>query len=562
MTVGIALAAVEASAQDAITRVSVDSSGGEGDDASWFDTPPALSADGRSVAFSSLATNLVANDANGVEDVFVHDRVSGATVRVSIDSSGVEGDGASKWPSLSGDGRYVAFQSAASNFVAGDFNGTNDVFVHDRDPDGNGVFDEGNGVTTFVSVTKNGAVPHRGSFSPSISADGRFVTFGSAASTLVSGDLNGFNDVFLRDLAAATTTLVSVDSGGVQGNGDSAPCGISKDGAFVAFTSMARNLVPGDTNGNTDIFVRDVLQQTTERVSVDSSGREGKYGAYQEANGISADGRWVVFTSYSSNLVASDTNGVDDVFVHDRSNGTTERVDVSASGAQADGASSVAAISGDGRFVSFSSSATNLTPHRMDGNAYVFLLDRTSSKTVVVSARCGSLSDNISAWSPLSADGGILAFKSFADDLVSNDTNGVSDVFAFDGAVDAAAWNNYGAGFPGTLGVPGLAASDVPELGSTITIDVGNSLGSWTVGFLAIGFGAASLPTKFGGTLLVDYDFLVPLALPPSGLSVSADVPYDPSYALLSAYLQAFDMDAGAAHGLSFTPGLHLLLGR
>jgi Tol biopolymer transport system component len=215
-------------------------------------------------------------------------------------------------------------------------------------------------VTERVSVDSSGAQGHgdSGYFRSSISADGRYVAFASDAPDLVPGDTNGSRDVFVRDRLNGTTERVSTDAGGVQGNADSHDPGLSADGRFVTFESLASNLVPGDSNAVSDIFVRDRLTGTTERVSVDSSGVQGNLASF--APSISADGRLVAFASAASNLVANDTNARGDVFVRDRLLGTTQRVSVSSAGAQASGASDEPAISADGRFVSFDCGASNL----------------------------------------------------------------------------------------------------------------------------------------------------------------------------------------------------------
>src|SRR5262249_38706966 len=169
---------------------------------------PSISSDGRYVAFDSAASNLVSGDTNGATDVFVHDRLTGATTRVSTDSNAAQGDGASSKPSISADGRYVVFLSAADNLVSGDTNGATDVFMHDLVT----------GVTTRVSTDSSGAQGNGSSSNASISSDGRYVAFASAASNLVPSDTNGVPDIFVRDTQAGVTTRVSVDSSGVQGN--------------------------------------------------------------------------------------------------------------------------------------------------------------------------------------------------------------------------------------------------------------------------------------------------------------------------------------------------------
>jgi Tol biopolymer transport system component len=287
----------------ATTRVSVAVAGGRGNSNSL---EPSISADGRFVAFSSRASNLVAGDTNRSEDIFVRDRTTGATTRVSVDGAGNQVNGDSERPSISADGRLVAFASEADNLVAGDTNGLEDVFVRDR----------ATGAITRVSVDGAGNQANSGSHYPSISADGRFVAFHSAADNLVAGDTNGLEDVFVRDRTTGATTQVSVAGAGNQGNSDSFVPSISADGRFVAFGSTADNLVAGDTNGYADVFIHDRQTGATTRVSVDNAGNQGNSHSFGPS--ISADGRFVAFYSLAHNLVAGDTNLREDVLVRDR----------------------------------------------------------------------------------------------------------------------------------------------------------------------------------------------------------------------------------------------------
>jgi hypothetical protein len=293
------------------TRVSVASDATEGNADSNFVGAPQFSADGRFVAFESFASNLVPGDTNGTLDVFVKDRTTGQTSRVSLASDGTEANDQSYYPAISADGRFVAFLSSASNLVAGDTNTCGsvipgscaDIFVRDRQA----------GTTTRVSVASDGSQSDGGSESPAISADGRFVSFESFATNLVSGDSNGAFDVFVHDQQTGATTRVSVASDGAQGNSDSRPSSISGDGRFVAFISYASNLVPGDSNNDTDVFVHDQQTGATSRSSVASDGTQANSGSARPS--ISRDGRFVAFDSVASNLVPADTNGID-VFVH------------------------------------------------------------------------------------------------------------------------------------------------------------------------------------------------------------------------------------------------------
>jgi Tol biopolymer transport system component len=341
-----------------------------------------ISAAGRYVAFDSKASNLVPGDTNGASDVFVHDRVKGTTVRVSVSSTGKQGNGNSFVDGISADGRYVVFESDASNLVPGDTNRASDVFVHDRLT----------GTTERVSVSSTGTQADDFSDFAAISADGRFVAFESAASNLVPDDSGVVPQVFVHDMLEGTTELVSVGSGGAPANDESDQPSISGDGRFVAFESAASNLVPDDTNNAEDVFVRDRRTATTELVSISTGGAQGNNESGDPT--ISADGRFVAFDSGSSNLVAGRPNEYDEVFVHDRSTGTTEQVSVSSTGAQANEASEnywPGGISPDGRFVVFDSMASNLVAARTGyaPNSYphvtdVFVRDRAAGTTTLV----------------------------------------------------------------------------------------------------------------------------------------------------------------------------------
>lgn len=282
-------------------RVSVDSAAAQGNGTSRGGS---ISADGRFVAFYSFASNLVPGDTNDVEDVFVHDRQTGQTARVSVDSAGVQGDDRSQSPSISADGLLVAFHSLARNLVTGDSNGYADVFVHDRPT----------GQTTRVSVDSAGGQGNDDSDVASISADGRCVAFQSLASNLVAGI--GAGNVFVHDRQTGQTTPVSVDSAGAPGDRLSSGPSISAEGQFVTFRSLASNLVPGDSNGSADIFMHDRLTGETARVSVHTSGGQGNDDSLFAS--IAAKGRFVAFQSHASNLVPEDTNDSGDVFVRDR----------------------------------------------------------------------------------------------------------------------------------------------------------------------------------------------------------------------------------------------------
>ena len=351
--------------------VSVDSAGGSADLGS---IAPSISADGRYIAFESDATNLVPGDTNGVRDIFVHDMQTGATTRMSVDSNGAQANGASFFATISADGRYVAFESDATNLAPGDRNGARDVFVHDRQT----------GATVRASTNTAGSGGNAASSWPAISADGRYVAFMSDATNLVAGDTNGMSDVFVKDTLTGVTSRVSVDSGGLQGNAPSSSPSISADGRVIAFASDATNLVANDTNGATDVFTHDVVTGFTTRASLDSNGVEGNSASLMQGNyQLSADGRFVAFDSIASNLVAGDTNGGSDCFVHDRLTGETIRVSVTTAGAQAGNGSRAPAISPDGRFIVFESPATNLVPGDNNLMWDVFMRDRGTASAFV-----------------------------------------------------------------------------------------------------------------------------------------------------------------------------------
>ncbi len=250
-------------------------------------------------------------------------------------------------PSISSDGRYIAFTTTVG-LAPGDTNAVTDVYLYDR----------GTRTVTWVSAPAGGGASNGASARPRVSADGRYVVFESGASNLVAGDTNAMLDVFRYDRVTGEIVRISVATGGGQASGASSAPQISDDGNLVAFASTAFDLVPNDVNGASDIFVRDVAAGTTERVNLSLTGADGDLASTEPA--LSGDGRFVAFSSLSTNLVSGDTNNLSDVFVRDRLAGSTTRVSVSSTGQEANGACTGPALSGDGRFVSFLSSATNL----------------------------------------------------------------------------------------------------------------------------------------------------------------------------------------------------------
>ncbi|MCI0586754.1 MAG: hypothetical protein L0323_07950 [Planctomycetes bacterium] len=398
-----------------LVRVSVDSTGAQADGDSLSCS---ISDNGRFVAFDSLATNLVPGDTNGASDVFVHDVKMGTTVRVSVDSQGAQGNAASSSPSISGNGRFVVFLSLASNLVPGDTNGARDVFVHDVRT----------GATVRASVDSEGAQADEDCFFPSISGNGKVVAFQSAATNLVPGDTGGNSDVFVHDVKTGSTIRVSVDSEGVQGNEDSFTPAISANGKLVAFQSAATNLVAGDANAAADVFVHDVKKGTTIRASVDSEGAEAGSPSFSPA--VSGSGKSVAFASGASDLVPGDTNGEIDVLVRDLKKGTTTRVSVDSAGAESNGGGVQPSISKNGRTVAFQSESTDLVPGDTNGASDIFVRDAKSGTTTRVSVdAAGVEADSVSDSPSISGNARFVAFRSLASNLVPGDTNAVFDIF-------------------------------------------------------------------------------------------------------------------------------------
>ncbi len=392
-----------------------------------------ISADGRFVAFDAPEPFV---PGMAFRQTYVFDRMSSTSELVGVAQGGTA-NGDSLHPSISADGRYVAFVSYATNLVAGDTNGVADVFVRDRTL----------GTTTRESVGATGAQSSGSSWldsDRSLSADGRYLVFRSGSSNLVSGDTNARDDVFLRDRVSGTTTQVSVTSGALQATGgDSGWPAISSDGAWIVFESFARDLVTGDTNDRRDVFLHHRPTGATTRVSVATGGGEGSGGRLGAGRpSVNADGSAVVFHADFTNLVGSDTNEVADVFLHARVSGSTSRVSVPAPGAQAvGGPSAFGVLSDDGQTVVFGSGATNLVAG--DTNLLVEPFAQTVSSGAV--ARVAFVPGGGQAGAPpfgpslttagqavMSADGRFIAFSSTLATLVVEDVDIARDVFVHD----------------------------------------------------------------------------------------------------------------------------------
>jgi Tol biopolymer transport system component len=339
------------------TRVSVNGSGVPGDDDSW---EPSISANGRHIAFTSAASNF-SSDARGYWNVFVHDCHTGATFLVSKNADGVGGNMYDREPSISADGSRVAFASNSTNLVDGDSEGHTDVFIRFT-----------GGATRRVSVSSTGEAGNNNSYNPSLSTDGNYVAFESWATNLTGGaaDTNTKTDIFLHHITSGSTYRLSQNASGVVGDDESSDASVSTNGRYVAFQSAAGNLVDEDTNGVSDIFVYDLGSGGIERVSVSSDGTQGNNFSYYPS--ISANGRYVAYYSYATNLVDGDTNGHADIFMHDRSTGKTTRLSMGPEGVQGNSASIRPALSAYARYAAFESLAGNLVPGDAGGLWDVF----------------------------------------------------------------------------------------------------------------------------------------------------------------------------------------------
>jgi len=392
---------VNCSAAATIERVSVDSNGNQANSYSYYSS---ISGDGRYVAFQSYASNLVADDTNGSSDIFLHDRQTSTTKRISVDSNGNQANGYSQSPNISSDGRYVVFSSDASNLVSGDTNGKRDMFIHDTQTSETKLINlniDGSEITDIYYYDNN----------ISLSANARYLAVRATTKTVVNGKNISRYEVLVYDRQTDKTERVSVDSNSEYPT-------ISADGRYVAFQSSATNLVAGDTNGISDIFVHDRQTGKTKRVSVDSNGNQGN--DYSRYPTLSADGRYVAFVSDSNNLVSDDINELSDIFIHDLQTNKTELVNV---------------YSGCNRgfdyyqYLSFSSNGRYLIFLGYD-NTHMYnvndIYDRQTEKTSTIFGYDDYIySDYLS----ISADGTYIVFYSYNNNLISGDTNHYDDIF-------------------------------------------------------------------------------------------------------------------------------------
>ena len=417
-SIGVAAATPETTVRLDVNYLGLQANGG-----GWA---PTLSADGHYVTFHSWATDLLSTgDANGVFDVYLRDLQAGVNYRLSDAWNGVQANGQSLYPAISANGLSVAFNSVATNLIPGGTSSVGHISPHDWTA----------GHIELVSVSTSGVQGNGASDQAAISSDGRYVVFRSQATNLIPGG-NPYMAIYLRDRVNQTTECVSISGTGALANQIAYSPNITPDGRYVTFVSWANDLVPGDTSNVTEVFVRDRAAGTTERVSLSSTGAQANANSSGTRPAITPDGRYVAFSSMASNLVPGGTNGNWNVFLRDRVAGTTELVSVPNAGGLANGPcggdSYVLAISANGRFVEFSSAATNLTANGGNGLWQTFVRDRQLKTTEMVSvALDGGPANNTSGYYSLgmSSDGSLRVFDSHARNLIPNDTSTCIDTY-------------------------------------------------------------------------------------------------------------------------------------
>lgn len=513
-------------------------------------TPPAAatSRDGRFVAYPTKP------DFANNNRVLLHDRIAGTVEVLSTRPDGAVADGGARDVDITQDGRFVAFSMATYEIDPADDAAGADIYVHDT----------WTGVTTRASVDL--ALPPQfesyDAIEPSIADDGTIVAF-----TVVPYDppfTTGRKRIYLRDLAAGTTSELPAGLDGGPLDDDASAPDMTGDGRFVAFESIASNVVPEDPDSS-DVFVLDRASGVVELVSVDLGGAAGNASYLPK---LSADGSCVLFTSIATDLVAFDHPVVwphGCAYVRDRAAGTTELVARRADGDPLNDGSGGQQLSACGRFVIFASSATDLDVDTFLTGSWdqVFSWDRQRAVLRLLSvAADGDEAERGASACALAADGSLVVFSTASMNLGAPSVNdGI--LIGHDRLVEhAAAWSNYGAGWPGTLGVPQLVCTTEPVLSTDLVVHVDHSAGTpYGIGFLLLGTTPAQIPTRLGGELLVVPLASLPIVLFKGGTDLVETLPYDAALAGLVLYAQVLELDDGASNGVSFTPGLELHLG-
>lgn len=490
--------------------VSLDSSGNQtaGTTAASF-SRGGFSGDNRYVVFDSEAANLVANDTNGVRDVFVRDLQTGVTTRVSVASDGTEGNGASLHPSISADGRYIVFQSRAKNLAANLANPEfYNIFLHDRQTGQTVAITTAQKVSAPVSATPD-------SVNPVISADGTVIAFQSSASNLLNGgglgqvDTNGKDDIYVYLVASASLEIVSRSDPFASSDGDSAEPSLSADGSFVAFASAATNLVSGDSNHVRDVFVRDVANFSSPndtgavRVSSHNGGTQSVGDCFHAV--LSGDARHVLFESFDLNLDdavggVSIKAGQMALYVHDfLFNGTT--IKVSGNSAAPD---PFGAISMDGGSIVFGT-PDPATPGGTGGDVSLWrringaTTGFTSVTSVLSTTPAGTLGGGLSNFGFVGADGTAAGFYSLANDLVAGDANGAGDVFVAPAGTVGFSAPVYSVPRSGLVAT--LAVVRTAELGDALTLTYTTADGTATAGSGDYTFASGTVAFAAGETV-------------------------------------------------------------
>lgn len=400
--------------------VSLSNTGAQADLDSYTETHDSVSGDGRYVAFTSYGLNLSPLVINVFPHIFVRDRTSGTVEMIDVSTTGTEGNDTADFAVISHDGRYVAFQSYATNLVAGVTAREAHIYVRDRT----------SGSTILASRSTAGVAGNSFSQAPAISGNGRYVSFTSYATNLVAGADVANGQIYLHDITTRATTLISLNMTNGDANGQSLNSSISFDGRHVAFTSRARDIVTQDTGGRIQVYARDRTTNSTSRISINSAGTWGDRDSDYAM--ISADGNTVVFTSTATNLTTGVTDAVQRIYVRNRPGSTTlvaSRAN-GASGTLSNGVAQGPTVSSDGRYVAFVSSATNIATGVTGTNDHIYVRDLTGNTTALMDRSAASvLGNNRGYASTVSPDGRFVVFSSDATNLVTGDTNSAPDVF-------------------------------------------------------------------------------------------------------------------------------------
>lgn len=504
-----------------------------------------ISPDGRWVSFTSRASNLAGG--HGLHrDAFLWDRWTNTIELVAIPLTGAFPSSESIAATVDSSGRFVLFDSPSNNLVPNDTNFHREVFIRDRT----------SGLTTRESFDANGNLINGGCHAVDMDDSATWIAFQTREPNVVAGDTNTMEDVFIRNRITGQVLWATRAFDGSPGNAPTYTGRISADGNWFAFSSSATNLVPSDTNGVSDVFLVDLTSQAITRINLGNAGAEAN--GTSTFNSISADGRWIVYSSAADNLVLSgDTNGVDDVFLYDRFNGTTSRGSLGPIGQEADAGSYAGSISDDGQYLVFASSATNFDSVLSTPMPHVYQRNMTTGAIVRVSQTPSYGLADQDAYPISNATGDYVLMVSLATNLVTNDTNGQPDLFL----ASAGELYEYGASCAGSGGfVPHLVANGPPTAGSWIEFSVLNGLGG-AAGYFYIGLGQTNVPLGNGCSLLIDpiLPNPVPFVLGGAGAgngTYSIGFQISPTSGPGSLTIQAFLADPGATPGSAQTNGL------